>query len=468
MNKGIKVTLYLFMLIFAAMIIYFGNFLANEKDDYISSSHNSRLNSYSENVRRGNILSSDGQILAKTVVDEEGNESREYPFDNLFAHSVGYTLKSKTGIEAIGNFYMVSSAESAFSKIKNNFQGNKHLGNNVVTTLDVSLQQTVYDVIGDRRAACVVLEPDTGRILAMVSKPDFNPNTLEDEWDELVSNDDNSCLLNRATRGLYPPGSTFKLLTALEYIREYPDVYGDYAYNCMGTVPINDKYAMSCYGNAVHGALDLKDSLSISCNCSLSNIGLALNKSRFAGLCEDFLFNQMIPGSYGCSDSVFNLSVVTDNITTVQTAIGQGETLVSPMHNALIVSAIANGGTLMVPYVIDRIESADGKVVTEFSPTMYDKIMTAEESELFIDMMKAVVNEGTGDKLKTDDYQAAGKTGSAQFSSDTESTHAWFVGFAPADKPKIVISIIFEKGGTGGGVAASAAKEIFDAYLVEK
>lgn len=465
MNKGIKVTLYLFMLVFAAMIIYFGNFLVNEKDDYISSSHNARLNAYSESVQRGSILSNDGQILAQTVVNEDGSESRVYPFNNLFAHSVGYTLKSKTGIEAVGNFYMVNSHDATFSKLKNNLQGSKHIGDNVVTTLDVSLQQTVYDAIGDRMAACVVMEPDTGRILAMVSKPDFNPNTIAGEWDSLVASDEDSRLLNRVTRGLYPPGSTFKLLTTLEYIRENPDTYDNYTYNCAGNNQITNAYTIHCHDNEVHGELNLKYSLTHSCNTSFANIGLELNNGKFMTLCEEFLFNQMIPGSYGCDESVFDLSIGSEDGITAQTAIGQGDTLITPMHNAMIVSAIANGGTMMTPYVIDRVESVSGDIVTEFPPTMYEKLLSAKEAGILTDMMKNVVNEGTGQVLKSDLYQVAGKTGSAQFSSDTEKSHAWFVGFAPADKPEIVVSIIFEEGGIGGDIAASAAKEIFDACL---
>lgn len=465
MNNGIKITLYLFMLVFAAMIIYFGNFLVNDKENYISSSYNARLNSFSESVQRGNILSSDGQVLAQTIVNDDGSESRIYPFNNLFAHSVGYTIKSKTGIEAVSNFYMVNSHEDTLSKLKNNLHGNKHLGDNVITTLDVSLQQIVYDAIGDRTAACVVMEPDTGRILAMVSKPDFNPNTLASEWDSLVADDENSSLLNRVTRGLYPPGSTFKLLTSLEYIRENPDTFDSYTYTCAGSNKISDTYIIHCHDNEVHGELDLKYSLAYSCNTSFANIGLEIDNGKFMTLCENFLFNQMIPGSYGCEKSVFNLSIGSVDSTTAQTAIGQGETLISPMHNALIASTIANGGTMMTPYVIDRVESVSGDIVTEFVPVMYEKLMTANEALILTDMMKAVVNEGTAQVLKNDSYQVAGKTGTAQFSSDSEKSHAWFVGFAPADKPEIVVSIIFEEGGTGGGAAATAAKAIFDACL---
>lgn len=465
-NKSIKTVMYIFSIVFGAMIIYFGSFLIYHKDDYISSSYNSRLNNFTDTVVRGSILSSDGQILAKTDVSADGSETRVYPFGSLFAHSVGYTVKSKTGIEAVGNFYMMSSHEDTLSKLYNNMNDRKHTGDNVITTLNVQLQQAVYEAMGDNKGACIVMEPDTGGILAMVSKPDFDPNTLAADWNSLVSDSNNSSLLNRVTRGLYPPGSTFKVLTALEYMREYPKVYNEYNYECVGENKITDDYTVHCPGNVAHGTLDLKASMTFSCNCSFSNIGVKLNRGQFSDLCGEFLFNQTIPGSYGCADSSFTLSSDVSDSMATQTAIGQGETLITPIHNAMIFSTIANGGTMMIPYVIDRVESADGEVVKEFMPEMQGNIMTVEESETLTDMLKTVVNEGTASVLKNDSYQVAGKTGSAQYSSDIKNTtHAWFAGFAPADDPQVVICIVLEEGGSGGEIAASAAKKIFDAYF---
>lgn len=466
MNKSIKVVLYMFMIVFGAMIIYFGNFLIYHKDDYISSSYNSRLSTMSDTVVRGSILSSDGQVLAKTVVDEFGNEQREYPFGSVFAHSIGYSTNGKTGIEAIGNFYMMESHNGTFNKLYSDLHGSKHSGDNVITTLNAQLQQTVYDAMGDNRGACVVLEPDTGRILAMVSKPDFDPNTLAENWDSLVSDSENSSLVNRATKGLYPPGSTFKVMTAIEYMREFPGEYKEYVYDCVGESRIGEDYTVHCYGNTVHGIVDLKMALADSCNCTFADIGLKLNKENFSELCNDFLFNQTLPGSYGCSKSSFSLPKDTVDGMTVQTSIGQGETLMTPIHNAMVISTVANGGVMMAPYVIERIESSDGETVKEMAPQMQGKLLSVEEAESITDMMKTAVNEGTVSVLKNDIYQVAGKTGSAQYSSDLEdATHAWFVGFAPAENPKVVVCVLLEKAGNGGGPAASAAKQIFDAYF---
>ena len=152
----------------------------------------------------------------------------------------------------------------------------------------------------------------------------------------------------------------------------------------------------------------------------------------------------------------------------VQTSIGQGKTMISPMHNAMITSAIANGGTMMSPYVIERVESDDGKVVKQFMPSAYGKLMTADEAETLTNFMVAVVNEGTSPSLQSDEYQVAGKTGSAEFNSNKEDSHAWFVGFAPADNPEIVISIVYENGGLGGSVATKGAKALFEGYFSRK
>lgn len=455
----------MFMLVFVGMAVYMGIYLFYQKDDYISSSYNSRLKSQSDTVIRGQILSDDGQILAQTIINEDGSESRNYPYGNLFAQSVGYTVNGKTGIEAIGNFYMINSHESFLSKLNNGIHKNKYIGDNIITSLDVNLQQTVYDAIGDRKGACVVMETDTGRILSLVSKPDFDPNTLADNWDNLISDDENSSLVNRATRGLYPPGSTFKLLTALEYMRENPESYEEYEYECTGSNIISDDYTIHCVNNDVHGIVNLEYSLAYSCNCSFANIGLKLDNDSLAKLCEEFLYNGTIPGSYGCAKSRFTLNGNSDNNVTAQTAVGQGETLVSPLHNALIAATIANGGCMMKPYVIDKVVNKANETVEEFYPSMYGKLMSADEAKILTDMMTLVVNEGSGAALKNDKYQVAGKTGTSQFSSSLDETHAWFIGFAPADNPKIVVSIVLEKGGAGGTEAAQAARKIFDAYF---
>ena len=148
----------------------------------------------------------------------------------------------------------------------------------------------------------------------------------------------------------------------------------------------------------------------------------------------------------------------------LQTSIGQGSTLMTPVHNAMLAAAIANGGVLMKPYVLDHVENAGGQVVKRFSPSEYGSLITEAEAGTLKDLMVRVVNEGTGSRVKSDAYQAAGKTGSAQFEAGKEA-HAWFIGFAPADDPKIAVCVIVEQGSSGGRVAAPIARQLFDCYL---
>ena len=455
------------MVMFLATLAYFSWYLVVKSKDTINSSYNARLNTFSEKVVRGEIRGKNGEVLARTVEDSEGNEVREYPYENLFAHAVGYSDSGITGLEAAAGQYLLTTHLNLLDQVNNEMEEVKNPGDNVVTTLDPYLQQLAYDALGEYNGACVIMEPGTGKILAMVSKPDFNPNTVSADWEWLISEENTDAnLLNRAAQGLYPPGSTFKLLTTLEYIRENPGTWENYQYECEGSMTYGDS-VMSCYNNHVHGLLDLRLSLANSCNTSFATIGQTLNLDSFHSLCESFLFNKELPVPEGMEykKSSFVLDGSSGLSERVQTAIGQGRTMISPLHNALITATIANGGTMMSPYLVERVESPDGKVVKQFMPQSAGKLMTADEAATLTNFMVAVVNEGTSPSLQSDSYQVAGKTGSAEFSSNKEESHAWFVGFAPAENPEIVVSIIYENGGTGGSVATKGAKKIFEGYF---
>ena len=432
----------------------------------INNSYNQRQDLLAERIVRGKILGNGGEVLARTEVDSDGNEKRVYPYDNLFVHVVGRFSKGKTGIEQSENFNLLTSSSNIFMNFITEMSGDKNTGDNIVTTLDVKLQKTAYDALGNRKGAVVVIDPGTGKILAMVSKPDYNPNTVAKDWDKLVENsDNNSALLNRAAQGLYAPGSTFKILTALEYIREH-NGDEDYNFTCNGKDSFSG-VSISCYGKKKHGKEDLKASFANSCNTSFAHIGTLLDQGRFRSLCDSFLFNGPLPVNFPYKESHFVIDSESDPSELPQTAIGQGKIQMSPLHNAMIVSSVANNGVLMKPYVVDRIEDKDGGVVKKYMPSVYGELMTSKEANILADYMKAVITEGTGRKLKTDRYTAAGKTGSAEYNSAKDS-HSWFVGFAPADKPQIAVSVIVEEGGTGSEYAVPIAKKIFDAYLSGK
>lgn len=462
-NREILIMTYLFVGIFVFLLGRFAYFIVVESPNVINSTYNKRQDLLAERVVRGKILGSKGEILAETVTDGSGNEIRNYPYNNIFCHAVGRFSNGKTGIEQLENINLLTSGENPLVAVINELQGEKNKGDNAVTTLNVALQKTAYEALGNRRGAVVALEPSTGKILAMVSKPDYNPNTVSANWDSLVEDSDkNSALINRATQGLYPPGSTFKILTALEYMNENKN-YESYQYNCVGKETFGNT-TINCYGNERHGQEDLKKSFAKSCNGSFAKIGLDLNIKSFRNLCESFLFNKTLPTDFITNKSSFVLSKSSEDSEILQTSIGQGNTQITPLHNALITATIANNGVLMKPYLVDYLQTYNGDKVKEYKPSEYGEIISEKQAKKVQKLMESVVTEGTGRSLSGLSYSCAGKTGSAEYDSN-KSSHGWFVGYAPADNPKIVVSVIVEDGGTGNKSAVPIAKQLFQSYL---
>jgi peptidoglycan glycosyltransferase len=445
------------------MIGYFIYFQVFQSESIMNSAYNSRLDLYAERVVRGDITSSDGQVLATTAVSEDGSETREYPFGRMFAHVVGYSNNGKGGIESSYNFQMLRSHSFFLTQLINDLKDEKSNGDTVVTTLDYDVQEAAYDALGSNDGAVIVLEVETGKVLAMVSKPDFDPNTLADNWDSIVEDTSSSVLLNRAISGQYPPGSTFKIFTTLEYIHENAD-YDNYSYECTGVLGIDDN-EIHCYHNSVHGVQNLKESFANSCNTSYANIGLGLNINQFQNLCESMLFNQTLPGNIGGKTSSFSLSSADDTGKIMQTAIGQGDTLVSPMHMAIVAAAIANDGVAMEPYLVDHVENDNGVHVKDYKATEYGSLLSASDAAIMQDFMSGVVENGTGSALSGQSYQAAGKTGSAEYNSAGDS-HGWFVGYGSKEGySDIAIAVIVEDGGSGSQSAVPVAKRVFDVYF---
>lgn len=464
-DRSILLFSYFVSALFLSMAVYMGVFIETRGEEVTNHPYNARLASLADRVVRGSILGNDGTVLARTVTDEEGNETREYPFGSLFAHVVGYAAPGKTGLESYANFYLLSSHDSLSHRIMKELSDEKQTGDNVVTTLDVGLQQIASDALGDRRGAVIAMEPDTGKILAMVSKPSFDPNRAEDDWQELTGGDSTEArLLNRATQGVYPPGSTFKIITALEYMREHPGEYSSCQFDRSG-IYLYQSYQIQCFKRTAHGNEDFAEAFANSCNGAFAKLGPELDLEAYGNLCVQLLFNRELPIAIPYSKSIFRMSPQAESWEILQTVIGQGGTLITPMHNLMIISAIANGGILMNPYFIDHVENAGGQTIKKFMPSVYGELMVANEAHALTELLTEVVLEGTGSAVRTEAYQAAGKTGSAEFDKAKE-THAWFVGFAPVENPKIAVCVIVEEGGSGGSTAAPIARKLFDAYLL--
>ncbi len=456
-----------FVVVFLSMMVYLGHFVATNEQELINNSYNSRQELLLSQNYRGTIYSADGQALAETIFDSAGNEYRDYPYDNLFSHVVGFSTNGRTGVEAFSNYYLINSNISMADKVANTTAGVKNPGNNVYTSLDVDIQEAAYKALGVYDGAVVVTEVSTGRVLAMVSKPDFDPNQIVEMWDSLQEDTESSVLLNRATQGLYPPGSTFKIITALEYIRENPDTYNKYSYVCNGSYKNgNDK--IKCYHGSVHNRVDLTKSFAKSCNSSFANIGMSLDKEEFKDTLDSLLFHQDLPWNFLHAQSSTPVNKDLSDSEMLQVSIGQGKVQMTPLHLNLITAAIANDGVLMRPYVVDRIEDANGNMVRSYKPTEYGALMTEEESAILQELMVEVVESGTGTRIQGYGYTVAGKTGSAEYNSNTDDSHAWFTGFAPVENPEIAVTVIIEGAGSGGDYAVPMARRVFDAYFDSK
>lgn len=465
-NKEFAIIFYLFMAIFILMIGYFIYFMAFKSEDIISHARNPRLASFSEHVVRGDILSEDGVVLATTKSSEDGTETRIYPYDDMFAHVVGYNTNGNYGVESAANFSLLRSHSFFLTQIWNDLQDKKNQGDSVVTTLDFDVQEAAYNALGDRRGAVIVIEVETGKIISMVSKPDFNPNTIAANWEDIVADESRAALLNRASQGLYPPGSTFKIVTALEFLSEN-GMEADYVHDCEGEVTENGT-TIHCYNNKVHGEENLDDAFSDSCNTAFSKIGLELNINKWQTVCSKLLFNNELPTKIDYKQSRFSLTAGEEAGKIMQTAIGQGDTLVTPLHMAMLTAAIANDGEMMETYVIDSIIRDNGSTVKSYSSSSAGLIISEKEAKALQSMMEQVVAEGTASKLSGQSYSAAGKTGSAEYDAEGNS-HGWFVGYASKESYNdIAIAVLVENGDSGSGSAVPVAKKVFDVYFNQK
>ena len=290
------------------------------------------------------------------------------------------------------------------------------------------------------------MEPSSGKILAMVSKPAYDPNKIDSIWEEIKDDNVKKQLTNRVSQEAYPPGSIFKVVTLLEYIRENPD-YNNYTYEC------NGKY-VGAFGEITcgkaHGKVNLKESLAYSCNTSFANIGENLNSDKWKESVASLQLDTYIPTNIDYNHPF--------------TAIGQGDVMVSPMQMATLTSAIANGGIAMKPYFVDHIENSDGNTIKKFLPEMKNTLISSTEAEILTEYMEEVVQIGTASGMKNNKYTVAAKTGTAQNKIGSKS-HSWFIGFANTNSPEIAVAVIVENVGSGSKYAVPIANNIFKTYF---
>ncbi len=461
MNDNILKTTYVFTGLFVILAIYLIIYIFTDGREDINNTYNKRLELLEKKVVRGTIYSRDMKVLANTVIDDNDNETRIYPYDEMFCHVVGSYDMGSYGLESAYNFELLTSNHSIVDEIIADLNNNKLRGNNIITTLDVELQSACYKAMGNYEGSVVLMDAITGDILAMISKPDYNPNDISKIWND-INNDSNGVLLNRATQGLYPPGSVFKLFTLGEYIKTHTDNYEDYVYACTGSVKF-DNFTINCSNKKAHGKLTLLNGFARSCNCMFVDLCLDIDVNSLQTYCNEKLFNTQLPIDISYKNSVFVLNVNDDEFMKCQTVIGQGETLVTPIHMCMVMSSIVNDGMLIKPRFISKIIDNNEKVVRQIESSEYMPLYTPNEASMLKDYLREVVSSGTATRLKTKDKDIYGKTGTAQINS-TGKADSWFVGgIETKSGSKYSIAVVIENIDDNTAPSVAVTKEIINA-----
>ncbi|ADD03011.1 Peptidoglycan glycosyltransferase [Thermoanaerobacter italicus Ab9] len=468
LKHNIKILFWVFSALFFSLIAYLTYFQIYERDKLITSSYsiyNKRLIEEEKKILRGSILDRNGIVLAKSV-EVDGVQKREYLDGPAFAHVIGYSRRiyqqGNTGIEkAYDRELLGMVGNDPMTILRKLILARKKVGDNVYLTIDKALQDLAYKEMEGKKGAVVALNPKTGEILAMVSTPSYDPNTLGENWEEIMTSSEH-VVLNRATQGLYPPGSTFKIITTAAALTYKPELY-DKTFNCKGYI-IVDGDRINDFGGIAHGIEDFKQAFYRSCNSFFIQLGLDLGSENLQTMAYAFGLNKGVPLEI---DTVKNQFPPLEKRTSLaETSIGQGEMLVTPLSMALVASAVANDGVMMKPHLMKYVvDSISGAVIEKSTPSQYLNPISKKVAYTIKQLMIGAVNdkEGTGKAAQISGVTVAGKTGTAE--NPHGAPHAWFVGFAPAENPQIVVSVIVENGGQGGKVAAPIARDIIRAYL---
>lgn len=459
-TRRVALSLISLLLILFVYISYIQIFQANA---LASHPLNRRTMEASHKIEQGQILDRHNIKLAQSLPDDKGGFKRQYPFGPVTANVIGYssTEYGKSGIESQYTGYLTGTLnpERKLGPITHLWDIKK--GNNIVLTLDYHLQETAYKALGNRRGAVVAISPRTGEILAMVSKPSFDPNNIDKDW-KIISQSTESPLLNRPLQGLYPPGSTLKIMIAESVLSE-KIVNRNSIFSSEGSLKIGSDYTLYESDFKAYGKLNLEEALAVSSNVVFGKLSLELGRDGMAKAFERYGFSKKIDGVLEESPSRLPDFRKLSDGDLAQTGIGQGSLLVTPLRMAMLASCFANNGTIMKPYLVNKIVSPDGTILEEYNPQEWLNPVNLQTANEIRRMMTTVVDNGTGSAAKITGISVAGKTGTAE--NPFGSPHSWFIGFAPADDPKIAIAVIVENGGYGGQVAAPIARQVFEQAL---
>lgn len=453
LNKRLVFVMVFFVFLFMFVALYLVYFQLFKAKSLADNSHNRRLWLNEDLVKRGSIYDRNENVLAYSQKDGSGKQVRIYNYPQASAPVTGYssTTYGKTGIEKSYNKELLAISGENFSNFRKMVVKND-TGNDLHLSLDQNIQNIVYNYLSAYKGSCVIMNPSTGQILAMVSTPSFNPNTLDDDWNNLIQTTDGR-LVNRATLGLYRPGSAFKIITAASILENDIDTF----YKDEGSEIIQG-YEIKNYNDQIFGNLDLRSAFINSANTYFANKAVNLGKDKLAKTSEKFVFNKDYDFDLDKSNSVIPFKDLNE-ADLAMTGFGYGKTQITPLHMAMITSAIANDGVMMRPRLVDKITNKEKEVIFEADNEILSKATSEKTANAIRDMMVEVVNSGTGTSAYLNWVQLAGKTGTADKADG--KVDAWFVGFAPAYEPKIAFALVVEDSqGTGGEVAAPLARNI--------
>lgn len=482
MNRELKRVSVFVLLMFVALFTSSSIIQVFEVDSLRADDRNVRTLYASYSAQRGPILV-DGEPIAESVpADDQYKFLRTYPGKRQYAPITGYlTLNgTPTGIEGALNDQLTGTANSQFfDQLNSILTGQDPKGDSVELTIDPDVQQAAWDALGDNEGAVVALNPKTGAILAMVSKPTYDPNILSvhdtdevDEAYEKLVDDDSQPLANRAIAGdLNPPGSVFKLIVtsaALESGKFTPESEFDNPVEF--ELPESDSLVRNSDGGAC-GPGDkatIATGLRLSCNTVFAQLGIELGEQAIGDMARAYGFDQELEIPLQVTPSHYPRGL--DDAQTGLSAFGQYDDRATPLQIAMVSAAIANGGQLMKPTLVESVLRSDLSVAEEFSPEEFSRPISDNTSTTLTAMMVEGVANGAASNARIDGVSVAGKTGTAENDGDNPYT-LWFTGFAPADDPQYAITVLVEDGGglgqTGYGnlIAAPIAQQVLEAVL---
>jgi len=473
-NRQIRNLFGVIVIMFALLIVWTTRWTVIDATALNNNALNSRTLITALKVKRGRILTANGETLARSVKRPHTVFwTRTYPQGPLFAQAVGYSNLARGQSAGLERYRLddLKGAQTTLNSVFGPLGGNQDVGDDVYTFLDPKAQQLARQELAGRPGSVVALDPRTGAVLTMYSNPSYDNNHPSAPCSD-------ACQLNRATQGQYPPGSTFKVVTATAGIdsgKYTPDstINGDSPKTISG-VPLNND------NNQSFGPITLTKALTDSVNTVFAQVAEDVGRRTMTKYMKRFGFYDLPPidlprdelaksRPYNAKGRPYLPASPNEDIGRI--GIGQGGLLVTPIQMAMVAAAVANNGKLMEPRLTNKVVDPDGRTVRTIDPQVYDQVMSPKTASEVNLMMRTVVDEGTGTPAKLGSgVPFAGKTGTASIGTTGSGlTQPWFIGFAPANDPKVAVAVTIEKtnGEFGGQVAAPIARDIVQTLLSE-